>query len=140
MVEKNGKHGTQTITDFLVVKIGLFLIKNMCHFSTRFREETKMAAWDSRCLLQETVCELCLCLKIAAELGRYSRTTIHNSSQKCTSCICLPYIFNTSSSAHSVACTVPLDNNSMRFKSVLIVNVNCLLFKSLIYFYRGIDK
>lgn len=37
-----------------------------------------MAAWDSQCLLQETLCELCPCLMIARELGR-CRTTIHNS-------------------------------------------------------------
>lgn len=106
MVEKKGEHRTQIIIDLLVVKIGLFLIKNVWHFSKCFRKETKMAAWDSRCLLQQTVCELCLCLKIAGELGSYSRTTILNSSQKCTPCIYLPCIFNTPSSAHKVACSI----------------------------------
>lgn len=55
MVEKKGEHRTQNITDLLVVKIGLFLIKSVCHFSKCLREETRMAAWDSQCLLQETV-------------------------------------------------------------------------------------
>lgn len=119
-----GECRTQNITDILIVKISLFLIKNMWHLSKCFWEETKMAAWDYQCLLQETVCELCLCLKIAGELGGYSRTTILNSSQKCAACICLPCICNTPSSAHNLACTVPFDNNLMRFKNALVVNVN----------------
>lgn len=48
-IKQNGKeegHRMQNITELLVVEIGLFLIKKVCHFYKSFREEAEMDAWD----------------------------------------------------------------------------------------------
>lgn len=63
-----GKESTEyriLITELLVMETGLLLIKNVWHFCKSFRQETKMAAWDSWCLLQLSVLTVLLTVNSA---------------------------------------------------------------------------